>query len=436
MNKKNFKMNNLALINLFMALTNSIPPTFATFNVSTARHNGNDFDTTTEGPVYHSMTNLYETLLKNYDTRVRPRKNLSHSVDVSGSFVLQSVFDFDTASQIMSILGYFLVSWKDELLVWNTSLHDGIAEIKLPIYQIWVPPLRLSVTHEGKGKIGDPDDVVIIKSDGHIWLTTDNTYTILCEVDIRYYPFDKQNCEFYVFVPIRGTAEINITNFTAELSSEYFNQNTEWKILKLRSVRKEFFTLAMVYINLELERRYAFILFTTVYPLVFLSALNVGVFLVPVDSGEKGSIAVTIFLSYGVFITTISNELPHNSLDIAYFLIYIFLLLLLSVLAVVYSYFESYLFARFANEKVNIHFLRKLHNSHTESTASVKSEADQDDKNHSPALKNDESSVKNNHLTCHELLHQIDTLVFALMLVVVVIATPTFFAFLSSGSSL
>ena len=425
-------MNSLALINLVMTLvTCSILPTFSTFNLSTVEPSvSNDFDSINEGPVYHTMTNLYERLLKKYDTRVRPRKNLSHPIDVSGSFVLQGVFDLDTATQRLSILGYFLVMWKDELLVWNASLHGGIEEIKLLIDQIWVPPLRLSLTHEGKGKIGDPDDVAIIHSDGHAWLATDNTYNLLCDVDIRYYPFDKQNCAFYVYIATRGTAEIDITNFTAELSSEYFKQNTEWKILKLRSVRKDYLSLAFVYIYLELERRYAFILFTTVYPLVFLSALNVGVFLVPVDSGEKGSIAVTIFLSYGVFITTISDELPHNSLDIAYILIYIFLLLLLSVLAVVYSYVESYLYSRYANKRVYIRVLKKLLNKHTKSTEAVKAERDQVDK----ALKNDECSPEMDHLTWHELLHRIDTLVFALMLFIVITATPIFFAFLSSGS--
>ena len=205
-------MNNLASSNLLMALTTNIPQTFSKSTVSTTRPSGDDFDTTTEIPLYYSMTNLYETLLMKYDTRVRPRKNVSHPIDVSGRFVLQGVFDLDTASQRLSILGYFIVSWKDKLLVWNTSLHRGIDEIKLPIGQIWVPPLRLALTHEGKGKVGDPDDVVIIQSDGYSWLASDNTYDILCDVDIKYYPFNKQNCEFYVYVATRGTAEVDINN--------------------------------------------------------------------------------------------------------------------------------------------------------------------------------------------------------------------------------
>ena len=231
-------MNSQGSIYIFMALTTSIPTSVGILNTSTVGPIRSDIDTMTEGPKYHNMTNLYETLLKNYDTRIRPRMDLSNAVYVSGSFVLQGVFDLDTATQRLSILGYFTASWKDEFLVWNTSLYGGIEEIKLPVGQIWVPPLRLSLTHEGKGKIGDPDDVAIIQSDGQTWLTTDNTYNLICDVDIRYYPFDKQNCEFYVFVAIRDTAEIDITNFTARLSSQYFEQNAEWKTIRIRSVKR------------------------------------------------------------------------------------------------------------------------------------------------------------------------------------------------------
>ena len=432
---KHNRMNNQGSMYIFMVLITSIPTIAGILNISTVGPIRSDIDTMTEGPKYYNMTNLYETLLKKYDIRVRPRKDLSNAVYVSGSFVLQGVFDLDTATQRLSILGYFTASWKDEFLVWNTSFYGGIKEIKLPVGQIWVPPLRLSLTHEGKGKIGDPDDVVIIKSDGQTWLTTDNTYNLICDVDIRYYPFDTQNCEFYVFVPIRNTAEIDITNFTARLSSQYFEQNAEWKTIRIRSVKRVYSAFAMVYINLELERRYTFILYTTVYPLVFLSVLNVGVFLVPVDSGEKGSIAVTIFLSYGVFITTISDKLPPNSLDIAYIITYIFLLLLLSVLAVVYSYIESYLYSRYANTRVYIRFLRRLLNCHKESDRAVKSQTDPVDKHPSPGLTNEKFTPESDQPTWNVLLNRIDTFVFAIMFVITIIATPTFFAFLSSGSN-
>ena len=186
-----------------------------------------------------------------------------------------------------------------------------------------MPPLRLSLTYEGKGKIGNSDDIVELYSDGKTMLTTDNTYNVFCDVNIKFYPFDKHDCVFYVFVTQINFLDVNISQFTAELSSIYFKENTEWRVVRFRSTRLLYLSYVMIRMNLELERRHEFILFTTLCPLVLLSVINVGVFLVPVHTAEKGSISVTIFLSYSVFITTISEELPRNSLNISYILIYI-----------------------------------------------------------------------------------------------------------------
>ena len=48
-------------------------------------------------------------------------------------------------------------------------------------------------------------------------------------------------------------------------------------------------------------------------------------------------------------------------------------------------------------------------------------------------LMTDESSPKNYHLTWHALLQLLDLIVFILMILIIVIAPPIFFAFLSSG---
>ena len=436
-------MNILAINILFMTYLTGVSVTESTSStVPTEIASGNGSDATPTTNVYNSSTNLYKELLKNYDTRVLPRKDASQPIDIAAIFYLQGVFELDTVSQRLSILGYYVLSWKDDILVWNVSLHGGIDKIKLPISQVWVPPLRLSVTYGGKGKIGDTDDIVEITSDGKSVLTTDNTYNIFCDVNIKFYPFDKHDCVFYVFVTQINFLDVNISQFTAELSSIYFKENTEWRVVRFRSTRLLFLSYVTIRMNLELERRHEFILFTTICPLVLLSVINVGVFLVPVNSGEKGSIAVTIFLSYSVFITTISEELPRNSLNISYILIYISLLLLLSVLAVVYSYIQSCLYDRCGNERVTIKCLRKPRSTPTKgvtdsatSAFAFQSEVNQTTNKKKTTLITDESSPETDHLTWNTLLHRLDLIVFVFMLIIVVTGTSLFFVFLSSGSN-
>ena len=435
-------MNILTINIIFMTYLSCVPSTECTSpTVSTDIRSGNDSDNTSTVNVYNSIANLNKELLKNYDTRVIPRKNISQSIDVLAIFLLQGVLELDTVSQKLSILGYYTLLWKNEILVWNASLHGGIDYIKLPIDQVWVPPLRLSLTYGGKGKIGNSDDIVELHSDGKTMLTTDNTYNVFCDVNIKFYPFDKHDCVFYVFVTQMNSLDVNITNFTAELSSIYFKENTEWRVVRFRSTRLLFLSYVTIRMNLELERRHEIIVFTTICPLVLLSVINVGVFLVPVNSGEKGSISVTIFLSYSVFITTISEELPRNSLNISYILIYILLLLLLSVLAVVYSYIQSYLYDRYSNERVTMWCLRKLLNvprsvENSTTTATVLHPGNnQTTTQDLPTLIDGEYSSNTDHLTWQTMFQRLDLVVFVFMSFIVVTATPIFFAFLSLGSN-
>ena len=155
--------------------------------------------------------------------------------------------------------------------------------------------------------------------------------------DNSVYPFDKQRCVVNVFVNDAYLTEVVLVPAVDAVGTQSFNENTGWKLLGFYSYISEYI-IGTRYnvIVIELERRTAFILFTVISPLILLSVLNVCVFLIPIDSCEKASASVTIFLSYGVFVSAIRDELPHNSIDVSYLMFYIEALLLLSVLSVIY----------------------------------------------------------------------------------------------------
>ena len=415
-----------------VSVTSTILPTGNT------PHTNNTLST---GPAYNSMTNLYTELLKNYDTRVRPRKNLSEPVKITGSFLLSGVLDFDTASQKLTILGYFIMVWSDEMLVWDSVLHDGIVEMKFPISQVWTPVMIASTSFAGNGKIGNDDNVLSVSSRGYVLWVPEDTYKIICDVNIQFYPFDKQYCDFHLYISDTVVSEVNLAELSANMNT-HFKESSEWRCISVRSERNVYFNTAMIRIVLELERRREFIQYTMIAPLLLLSVLNVGVFIVPVDSGEKGSIAVTIFLAYGVFISTISDELPHNSLKISYILIYILLLLLLSVTAVVYAYVQSFIYARYANERVTLGCLRRLDfrkiSPNTKPNTAIiatELEKDQNDQTFESKLNNNERSVERDVFTWVALLRKMDVVVFAFFFLVVVIATSAFFGYMSHESA-
>ncbi|XP_060596636.1 neuronal acetylcholine receptor subunit alpha-10-like [Ruditapes philippinarum] len=62
--------------------------------------------------------------------------------------------------------------------------------------------------------------------------------------------------------------------------------------------------------RLVLRRAPTYYLFTMIIPCLWLTILNLLVFLLPADSGDKISLGVTAFLSFSVFMLVISEKVP------------------------------------------------------------------------------------------------------------------------------
>lgn len=56
-------------------------------------------------------------------------------------FVPLGLLQFDTTEQKFSMLGYFRVWWKDELLAWNPSQFATTYSVKIPTTEMWTPSL-------------------------------------------------------------------------------------------------------------------------------------------------------------------------------------------------------------------------------------------------------------------------------------------------------
>ena len=69
--------------------------------------------------------------------------------------------------------------------------------------------------------------------------------------------------------------------------------------------------------RIKLQRKRTFYVLNTIIPVVMLSLLNVLVFLLPASSGEKMALAVTVLLSFTVYLSIISEVMPKTSESIS-----------------------------------------------------------------------------------------------------------------------
>ncbi|XP_067685347.1 neuronal acetylcholine receptor subunit alpha-6-like [Haliotis asinina] len=106
-----------------------------------------------------------------------------------------------------------------------------------------------------------------------------------------------------------------------------------------------------VEVTFVLKRRTTFYILNNILPVVFLSFLNIFVFLLPEESGEKMSLCVSILLSYAMFLTLINSYLPANSDHVCFFSVYVTLLVLISTLTCLVTIFMLVLHTYFQKGK-------------------------------------------------------------------------------------
>ena len=390
---------------------------------------------------YQNVTNLYGNVLMGYDKRVKPRKNQSEFVKVTFLFEMFGITEFDTASQKLSVLGFFFFQWKDDILSWKPKSYGGIKVAKLPLKDIWSPVMTFNKDFHGSGVVGDGTDGVIFAHTGDATWTPAGIFSVFCDVTTKFYPFDRQSCIMSIYAADAASSEINLQPSGEGVTKDRYQPNSEWILVDVRVEKVNMLEGYFCDIIIDLERRTEFLIYTVVSPLVLLSILNVGIFIVPIDSGEKGSIAVTLFLSYGIFVTAIKDDLPHNSVDISYFLIYIQLLLMFSVATVLYCFTESWIYSVHADKAVLVCSSgRNKESKLKNATAKSNTEPQESVDNLATSFKvlSDSGKVRETRhtITWRKLLRWIDIALMLISVCVVSISTAIFFYYLSRRNSI
>ena len=113
---------------------------------------------------------------------------------------------------------------------------------------------------------------------------------------------------------------------------EEYQTNSEWDMIDSTATVEEESDEAAVIYTLKIKRKPRYMVLSIILPVLMLSVLNLFVFVLPCDSGEKASYAVTVFLAFAVFLTIISAALPTNSESLSIFSVYIIILTVQSTL--------------------------------------------------------------------------------------------------------
>ena len=154
--------------------------------------------------------------------------------------------------------------------------------------------------------------MAMVYSNGNVIWSRPGMIKSTCEFKLADFPYDTQNClalgswsyhKEGLFISEINT--LDITNFQPHQGWDL----TDWEAdLKKYACCPE--TDQTLYINLELKRDPSYYVLNIIIPTFATASLMILSLLIPWDSGERISFAVTVMLSIIVFLLILSENLP------------------------------------------------------------------------------------------------------------------------------
>ncbi|XP_033728749.1 acetylcholine receptor subunit delta-like [Pecten maximus] len=270
-----------------------------------------------------------------YRIQTRP----AETVDVSITFSILTFNTLDVRAQSLTTTGYFELSWYDSRLEWsNHSTYSRIFVIYSNEDTVWRPPLILSNSVNDISVMSDSAIPIRILLDGTITWTPAGIYQTLCETDVTYYPFDTQVCDITISTWGYTSTEISLYFDSSPVDTTYFTENGEWEFTSSSTSTttnqrrgKSFSSLTF---HMNLKRRPMYHVLNTLTPTILLAFLSCMAFKLPPESGERIGYSLTVLLSYAVYLTLVSTNIPTTSVNTSLLSVYLVLILALGMVSV------------------------------------------------------------------------------------------------------
>ncbi|KAJ8308720.1 hypothetical protein KUTeg_013594 [Tegillarca granosa] len=275
----------------------------------------------------------------NYNPVVRPVINQLEPTMVTAELTIVGFNDLDEVKQKLAVTGYLKLTWQDQLLTWSPADYGHLTHLDVPQSMIWKPDLALKNGFTKLTELGSSFVLARVENTGSVIWSPYEVFEVKCDVDIQFFPFDQQRCYLKFIAWSTSKREVFIQSRTRGLSLEV-TSNAEWDIVSSRTEEVNDKLETEVWFSLLLRRKPLYTVFNIMLPVILLSFLNLFVFVLPADCGEKMSYAVTLFLSFAVFLTIINGSLPDSSESIPTLSLFLMLQLTSGCVSIIITAFQ------------------------------------------------------------------------------------------------
>lgn len=304
--------------------------------------------TSTQSIAYNSSGQLVADLLTGYNVRQRPVLNQEETLSVYVSFRLSSIRELDEVTGKFSVMGALVMTWRDELIKWTPAQYDNATVIDLKLSDIWYPKMILSNPYSKLDDLGEDWMMIFVQYNGMVYFTPGSVFESTCSIDVTYYPFDTQECYLQFLAWGYHGNEVGLYNADDEVKMADFMENGEWEFASSRVDRHggDSLTQDRLRYTFRIKRRSLYLVINVVAPILILGFINILVFVLPAESGERLSFSVTVLLALAVYMTMVGENLPKTSDPMSVLSFYLLTIMLLSTLITVATIFNLEIYHR------------------------------------------------------------------------------------------
>lgn len=255
-------------------------------------------------------------LMKNYNKRIRGVRDMKESTTLHFHFSLVRIAEYDEVNGKLSIVGFFRMFWHDFRMEWDTLQYNGTGTILFEEKEVWRPFIVLGSPQEEFKRLGDDDNFFVRYSPaGYAEWYPGDIWASACTPDVYMYPYDTQSCEIVFVVWGYAVSEIAARALSDKVSLHVYSPHGMWDLTdtSVTTDSDPVRQLTLISIVLEMKRISTFHLINMILPIVLVGLLNILVFLLPAQSGERVGYSITVLLAIAVFQTIASDNLPSVS---------------------------------------------------------------------------------------------------------------------------
>ena len=227
--------------------------------------------------------------------------------------------NFDPTTQVVKMMIWISAAWYDSRLTWNQT-QNGVEFLTVESEMVWTPDLTLyNSADQEQNKLEQGFQVRLrIFPDGKVKWTPLLVYDSSCPMRMAYFPFDIQLCylKWGSWVHTKSSLDLvllkNVTDTSYMISNNIYDMIGSRQILNelvyTTNVKQE--TFQDVKLFFFLRRNFNGYMINIVLQCVLLCFLSFLSFIIPVGSGERLSLSLSVIVAISVYQLITTDSMP------------------------------------------------------------------------------------------------------------------------------